>query len=144
MILLDAFALVALLVDEPAAAEVDALLRGSDCAVTAVNLAETLDVGVRVLGRDPEVLSAKLLQLRGSVLGLVEVGEDEAREAARLRWTHDHHRRTAALSLADCLLLAGARLRGAAVATSDPPLAAAARRESLAVVALPGSTGTRP
>lgn len=46
----DAFALIALLRDEPAAGEVEGLLRRGEAAVTAINLAEALDVLERVDG----------------------------------------------------------------------------------------------
>jgi predicted nucleic acid-binding protein len=48
------------------------------------------------------------------------------------------------LSLADCFLLATASRLGAAVATSDPAVAATARAESLELVGLPDSAGRRP
>jgi len=46
---LDAYALVALLVEEPAAAEVEQLLREQDeCWVVVINLAEAIDISCRV------------------------------------------------------------------------------------------------
>jgi PIN domain nuclease of toxin-antitoxin system len=47
-VLLDAFALIALLTDEPAAETVEVLLRRGDAAMTVVNLAEALDVLRRI------------------------------------------------------------------------------------------------
>lgn len=143
MILLDAYAVIGLLCDEATAEEVATLLRNEQCAMTSVNLIESLDVSVRVHKRDPQVVRMSLLKLRASVLGLVDLGEAEAVEAARLRWTY-YHGRKSALSLADCALVASARLHGASVATSDPPLAAAARHQSVPVIALPDSNGNRP
>jgi PIN domain nuclease of toxin-antitoxin system len=49
-VLLDAFALIALLRDEPAADEVETILRRGEAAMSAVNLAEALDVLQRVDG----------------------------------------------------------------------------------------------
>jgi hypothetical protein len=49
-VLPDAFALLAPLGEEPAADNVEALLRRGDAAITAVNLAEALDVLQRVQG----------------------------------------------------------------------------------------------
>lgn len=48
------------------------------------------------------------------------------------------------LSLADCVLLASAVPRAASIATSDPALATAARREGATVEALPDSQGRLP
>ncbi|HXM86520.1 MAG TPA: PIN domain-containing protein, partial [Solirubrobacteraceae bacterium] len=63
-VLLDAFALIALLTDEPAAETVEVLLRRGDAAMTVVNLAEALDV-LRRIEKVPadrlEALTAPLL-----------------------------------------------------------------------------------
>jgi predicted nucleic acid-binding protein len=143
VILLDAFALIALLVDEPAADDVAGLLREQRCGVTAVNLAETLDVAVRVLGQPADTMEGRLAPLLATVLAVTAVEEADGRRAARLRWRH-YHRQRAPLSLADCLLLAVAAARAARLATSDGPLAAAARQEGVAVLPLPNSRGERP
>lgn len=143
MILLDSYALIAFLAGERAAPEVRALLRSGDCALSTAQLAETLDVLVRVLGADRRHVDRVLDPLLLSEIDLVDVGEPEARGGASLR--HRHYRRSEAeLSLADCLLLATAVLRGATVATSDPPLAVATRNEQLRVEALPDRQGRLP
>jgi PIN domain nuclease of toxin-antitoxin system len=51
MTLLDAYAVLALLVDEPASAEVEAILDAGGARVVVVNLAEAVDVTQRVHGR---------------------------------------------------------------------------------------------
>jgi predicted nucleic acid-binding protein len=142
VILLDAYALVALATDEPAAAAVEELLRGGAIAITAVNLAEAIDVAQRVQGVQPDDVRDAIEPLVGGVLRVVPVGEDEAWRAASLRLRH-YDRRTSALSMADCFLLAAAGV-GDGIATSDPPLAVAARLESIEVVALPDSSGRLP
>jgi hypothetical protein len=54
-----------------------------------------------------------------------------------------YRRRTAELSLADCVLLASLE-EGDTIATADPPLARAARRLGHTVTPLPDSRGRRP
>lgn len=140
-VLLDAFALIALLRDEPAAGEVEALLRRGDTAVTAINLAEALDVLERVDG----VPRARLDDLTGPLVAesmtLVDVDERLARDGASLRALH-YHRSRSPLSLADCVLLAAAK--GGSLATADPPLVRAARAERIEIHALQDSRGRRP
>jgi ribonuclease VapC len=142
-VLLDAFALIALLRDEPAADEVETILRRGEAAMSAVNLAEALDVLQRVDG----IERARLEELTGPLLresvALWAVDERTARDGAEVRARH-YHRTRAPLSLADCLLLAAARGADAAVASADRPLARAARAEDVEVVALPDVRGRRP
>lgn len=140
--MLDAFALVALTRAEPAADEVEVLLRREDCVVTAVNLVEVLDQLGRVLQQPPERLEAELSPLLDGVLSVVSVDRRVAWRAAELRRRH-YVRRTSELSLADCVALAAVGPADS-LATADPPLARAARDEALQVVALPDSLGRRP
>jgi len=142
VILLDAYALVALLADEPAAAEVETLLRTGESAVTVVNLAEAVDVTRRVHGAPAEIVKSAIEGLLGEALTVVRQGEHHAWRAADVRARH-YDRKLRPLSLADCLLIAAA---GAAdrIATADEPLAQAARGEGIEVLALPDSTGRRP
>jgi predicted nucleic acid-binding protein len=141
--LLDAYALVALVADEPAADEVEELLRAGDSKVVIVNLAEAIDISQRVLGYDSgEVRSALEPLLLAGALEAISSDEQTAWSAAELRARH-YDRKTCALSMADCFLLAHA-LAGEAIATADPPFAAAARAEGIDVVALPDAGGNRP
>ena len=142
MTLLDAYALVALLLDEPAAEETESLLRSEDAAVSAVNLAEAVDVVQRVHGDSPAETRAILEPITATALRVRAVAEADAWRAAELRSRH-YRRRSSELSLADCFLLAAAR-DGESIATSDPAVAAAARAEGVDVVALPDSAGRRP
>jgi uncharacterized protein with PIN domain len=143
LILLDAYALVALIADEPAASEVEELLRAGDCGVVAANLAEAVDICSRVHRLDQRAIRQSLEPLLGDSLEVVLSTEAEAWQAAALRSTY-YDKKTSALSLADCLLLAHATLAGDAIATSDPPIAGAARREGVHVEPLPDSSGNRP
>jgi PIN domain nuclease of toxin-antitoxin system len=139
--LLDAYALVAFLADEPAAAEVETLIRAGDTAVLVVNLTEALDVSQRVHGVSEAELRDVLEPLLGDLVSVTIQREDAAWRAAALRAKYCD-RRSRPLSLADCLLLAAAN--GDAVATADHALAAVLRAERTALVPLPDSTGTRP
>jgi predicted nucleic acid-binding protein len=137
MTLLDAYALVAFLVDGPEAAEVRGLLREGDAAVATANLAEALDVSQRVHGlpvtRAMDVL-APLLEgpLRSLALDIAV-----ARRAAEIRSRH-YHRSKRPISLTDAVLVASTPADGR-LATADPDLLAVAREEGLRVVALPGT-----
>jgi PIN domain nuclease of toxin-antitoxin system len=142
-VLLDAFALIALLRDEPAADEVETILRRGEAAMSAVNLAEALDVLQRVDGVDRARLDALTGPLIRESLALLAVEERTACDGADIR-ARRYHRTRAPLSLADCLLLAAARGAQAVVATADRPLASAARAEEIEVAALPDSRGRRP
>ncbi len=144
MTYLDAYGLVALAADEAAAAEVEELLRTESCRVVAINLAEAVDVCIRRHGLAVDEVRdvVRPLFLAGNV-ELAVSGEAEAWRAADLRARH-YDRRACAVSIADCLVLAHAVSTSAAVATSDPAIAAVARAEAVPVVALPDSSGVRP
>jgi uncharacterized protein with PIN domain len=134
-VLLDAFALIALLADEPAAGDVEALLRAGDAAMTAVNLAEALDVLQRVQRIPRERLDEITLPLVGERMTLVAIDEQIARTAADIRARH-YHRTRAPLSLADCILLA-ATGESDILATADGPLLQVAKAEHVNVKQLP-------
>jgi len=133
-VLLDAFALIALLAEEPAADQVEALLRRGEAAITAVNLAEALDVLQRVQGISRERLEAITTPLVGEAIALLAIDERIARDAADIR-ARRYHRTRAPLSLADCVLLA-ATGKSNALATADGPLIRAAEAEGVQVRAL--------
>jgi predicted nucleic acid-binding protein len=141
---LDAYALVALICDEPAAKEVEAILREGEARVVVINLAEAVDISQRVHDLPAEDVRAALEPLvLGRVLVATVSNEPQAWLAADLRVKH-FDKKTSALSMADCFLLAHALTEGGPIATSDSPLAAAARAEGMDVVALPDSSGNRP
>jgi len=142
---LDAQAFVAALTGEPAAAEVESLLRDRDDPprISAVNLGEVLDVLVRHKGFSVEEVTEKLAWLAVGGLEVVAVDEPIGLLAGELHARH-HDRATRAVSLADCLALATALALGQRLATSDPPLLEMARGEGCEVVALPDARGRRP
>ena len=123
MIALDAYALVALLADEPAAAEVEELLRRGGIGVSAVNLAEAIDVLVRVHSIPGDDALAAVEPLLDGAIDVLPATREQAVRAAELR-SHHYERNERPLSLADCFLLAAA---GEAVATADPVVATVAR-----------------
>ena len=141
MILLDAYGLVAFTLDEPAADDVEELLRERQCAMSSVNLAEAFDVLMRTRALAPERVRAVVEPLLVEDIAVVDVPAAVAWRAAEFRMRH-YHRRARPLSLADCFLLAHAD--GDGVATADPAIADVAREEGIALVALPNSVGVRP
>jgi uncharacterized protein with PIN domain len=141
--LLDAYALVALVADEPAADQVEGILRDGDARVVVVNLAEAVDVCSRVRNLSIEEVRAAVEPLiLGNVLSLAVSDEPQAWLAAEIRSEH-YDRKSAALSMADCFLLAHGVTDGGPIATSDPPLASVAAVLELEVVGLPDSSGKR-
>jgi len=142
--LIDAYGLVALVADEPAAADVAALLRGGECRVVAVNLAEAINICQRVHGIPADDIRAALEPLiLSQTLAVAVSDETDAWAAADLRASH-YHKKDCPLSLADCFLLAHVLLTGDELATADPDLARVARGEGARVVALPDRAGKRP
>lgn len=142
MTFLDAYALVALLTDEPAAEEVQQLLRDGSTAITVINLAETVDVCQRVYQLPPATVRSGLALVVGTVACIDVPSETDAWQAAELRLRY-YARRGRELSIADCFLLAAAG-PGDAVATSDPAVAKVARSEDIRLIALPDRAGKRP
>lgn len=139
MIVLDAYAVLALLKGEPAAAQVRDLLNGADpVSLTALGVAEVLDHLVRVVGAAEEEVVLDLAQLALSDPPSLEPGL--AGRAGLLRARH-YHRRERAVSLADCVAAETARSVGGTLATSDPHLLDLCHEERVAVLPLPGTTG---
>jgi uncharacterized protein with PIN domain len=130
-VLLDAFALIALLAGEPAAEEVELLLRSGEATMTAVNLAEALDVLQRIQGISSERLQEVSAPLVGEQIKLLTVDERTARDAADIR-ARRYHRTRAPLSLADCILLAATGEQDT-LATADGPLIRVAESENVKV-----------
>lgn len=141
-VVLDAFALLALTLDEPAAEEVETLLRRGSCRISSVNMAEALDQLGRIHKHPVEELRAAFDPIVSEVLDVVAVDVDTAWRAAELRRRH-YRRRGSQLSLADCFAAATVRSEDALV-TADPPLTRAAKAEGIEVLALPDSRGRRP
>jgi predicted nucleic acid-binding protein len=138
--ILDAYAVIAYLRDEPAAADVAALLTEGGCDLTAVGLAEVTDRMIRLAAGDEHALALDLAEL--DLSRPVPVTARIAGTAGRLR-AHHYHRRDRAVSLADCVAAQVARAHGRALATSDPHLLDLCRAEGIGTVVLPGSDGSR-
>jgi PIN domain nuclease of toxin-antitoxin system len=139
VIVLDAFGLVALLRDEPAAEIVVDLLSAGDVAIPALNLAEVIDQVVRVDGVTEREVRELIGGLIAGGLGVLHMDDETPWTAALLHARH-YRRRRGALSLADCVLLASTGPRDA-IATGDRPVLAAARAEGIDVMPLPDPAG---
>lgn len=136
--------MVALVADEPPAAEVETILREQETRVVAINLAEAVDIAQRVHGiSSQEVKAAIEPLLLGNVLAVAVSDEPEAWLAAEIRTEH-YDKKKNALSMADCLLLAHGVTDGGPIATADPALARTAKALGVDVLGLPDSSGTRP
>lgn len=140
MTILDSFAVIAYLRDEPAASDVATLLRRGDAHLTAFGVAEVVDHLVRVIRVDEEEAALDLAEL-GLLEGL-SVGAAVGLAAGRLRARH-YHRTRRAVSLADCVAAETARSRSERLATADPHLLDACHTEGIRVVVLPASDGSR-
>jgi PIN domain nuclease of toxin-antitoxin system len=141
MILLDSYAVLALLRDEPAAAEVVDLVASELGAVlTAVGLAEVVDRLVRLDQVDDEEAVLDVAQL--GLHEAIPLDPETALRAGLFRSRH-YHRSTRAVSLADCVAAECARRLGIPLATSDPHLLDACSEEQVAVVVLPDNRGRR-
>jgi predicted nucleic acid-binding protein len=136
---------VAALTGEPASAEVERLLRDTTDRprVSSLNLAEVFDVLVRLQGWPVADVTEKIDWLLAGGLAVVAVDEEIGRNAGLLR-ARLYDRVNAPLSAADCVALATAAALGDTLATSDPPLADAARAEGVRVIGLRDRRGVRP
>ena len=134
---LDACAVIAVFLDEPAAEDVAQVLEAGAARVTTVGLAEVVDTMVRIHGADEDDLVADLGSL--DLIDPAPLHSDTALAAARLRARH-YHRVRRSVSLADCVAAETARQRGR-LATSDHALLDLCAEEGIPYLALPGSTG---
>lgn len=136
---LDAYAVIAFLQDEPAADDVRALLEAGDGALTTVGLAEVLDHLVRLAGADEDDAVLDLAQL--GLLDAVPVHAGTGNAAGYLRSRH-YHRTRCPISMADCIAAESARAIRRPLATADPDLLDVCQTKRIEVIALPGSDGT--
>ncbi len=142
MIVLDAYALTAMLADERAAQEVGELIAEQSVVIPAPNLAEVIDRLARVHKLPLEDVRAAVETLeQGAQLRIRALEREHAWRAAQLRVEH-YHRTRRPLSLGDCLLLAAVG-KDEQIATADPGVLDTARAERIAWVALPDSHGRR-
>jgi PIN domain nuclease of toxin-antitoxin system len=133
-VVLDTSAVLALFLGEPCGAAVQATLRSSQARMSTVNLAEVVDVMVRVHGGSPIAVVARVEDLASSVIEPVAASLETSTTAGEIR-ARAYDRRTQRISLADCFVLATAE-RGETVLTTDGTLANAARAEGIDVVLL--------
>ena len=141
-LVVDAGPVVSLLLDDPAAAAVAAALTGKPARISAITVAEVLDVLIRVHDVPADDAVESVGRLLDEVAAPVPVTRQDAERAGVLRARH-YHRRDRDVSLADCFVVA---ITGGsdAVATADTALARVARAEGVDVVALPDARGRRP
>ncbi len=139
MIVLDSFAVLALFRDEPAAPLVQHLVESEqDVALTALGVSEVLDHLVRILGAEEDEAVLDLAQL--SLTPPISVDLGVATQAGLLRARH-YHRKSRAVSLADCVASVSAQVAAAQLASADPHLLDMCQEEGIAVVALLDSSG---
>jgi predicted nucleic acid-binding protein len=142
VIVLDAYALTALLAGEAAADEVGELIAGAGTAVAVPNLAEAADRLARIHRIAVERTRAAVETLEQSTDLRVRAAErPHAWRAAELRVKY-YHRTRRPLSLGDCLLLAMTSEQDR-LATADPHVLAVAGEEQIEWIALPDSRGRR-
>ena len=138
MIVLDAYAVIAFLRDEPAADEVASLMRSHDVSLTAVGLGEVVDQLTRLAGVDEDDV---LLDLSEMGLGdALAINARAGSQAGRLRARY-YNRTRCAVSMADCLAAVIAREGAMPLATCDPHLLDMCHQEGIDVVPLPDSQG---
>jgi PIN domain nuclease of toxin-antitoxin system len=141
VIVLDSYAVLALLKDEAAAEEVELLVTGQDqVALTALGLAEVVDHLVRLTGVEEDDAVLDVAQL-----GLTAPSPVEAELALRagLLRARRYHRTNRAVSLADCVAAETARPVGSALCSADPHLLEVCRDEGIATIPLPDTSGRR-
>ena len=144
-IVLDAFAVIAALVGEPAAVEVEQQIRrpNADVRISAVNVAEVVDQLLRQAQLSASAVDSAIDSLVAAGVVIAPVDAAIGRTAGQLRARH-YRKKTAAISLADCVALATSLALRATLGTADPALASVARALGVDVLALKDSSGRRP
>jgi PIN domain nuclease of toxin-antitoxin system len=138
VIVLDSYAVLALLKGEPAAGDVQRIVEDDeDSLLTPLGVAEVLDHLVRLANAEEEEATLDLAQL--GLAAPTPVDSELASRAGLLRARH-YHRKSRAVSLADCVAAETARALGCRLASADPHLLDLCRDESIAVIPLPDST----
>ena len=97
----------------------------------------------RIYRRAPVDTMTALTLLEDGGLQVAPIDASIGIAAGELHARH-YDRKTSTLSMADCVALATAAALGEPLATSDPPLVAAAHAEGVATIPLPGTSGRRP
>jgi PIN domain nuclease of toxin-antitoxin system len=138
-VLLDANALLAILLAEPAMNRVLSLLHEGRAAMTGANIVEVFDVGIRRKGLPPMRMAELVEPLFEGTIASIPVGPSLARQAGELRAAH-YHRSERRISLADAVLLGAARA-GDRIASADKPVLAIAAELGIETIELPPSSG---
>lgn len=138
-VLLDANALLAVLLAEPAMGRVLSLLREGKAAMTGANLAEVFDIGIRRKGLPPARMAELIEPLFDGHIASIPIDPGLARRAGELRAAH-YHRSKRRILPADAVLLAAAG-PGDRIATADGPLLAIAAELAIETIELPPSSG---
>jgi PIN domain nuclease of toxin-antitoxin system len=138
-VLLDANAVLAVLLAEPAMDRVLPLLREGRSAMTGANIAEVFDVGIRRRGLSPARMAELVEPLFEGPIASIPVDARLARRAGELRAAH-YHRSKRRISLADAVLLGAAR-PGDRIASADRPVLAIAAELGIETIELPPSSG---
>lgn len=123
--------------------QVDAILRRRGTAISAMNLAEVVDILIRRHGHEADVVRDKVDLLIAAGLEVEPLWLRVMWLATSLRSEH-YHRTRSPVSLADCMCVATAISLETDLATTDPALASVARAAGVAVIALPDSNGHLP
>ena len=140
-VVLDAYAMVATLVGEPAGKTVVPYL--PEASISAGNLSEVMDVCVRVHGNPEGSVIEKIDWLLAGGLDVIPIDVTLAIAAGALR-ARRYRKRECEISMGDCMAAALAASRREPVATSDPHLARASWAEGIEVLPLPDTRGRRP
>ena len=138
---LDAFAVLAYLKDEPAADAIEPLVTRPS-VMSALNAAEVVDRLVRLAGYSAEDVGSALTVMERGGLRIMPLTDELGLQAGRLRARY-YDRKTRAVSMADCVAAATALSEKLPLATADPALVAVMRAEGGEVHELPDSRGAR-
>jgi predicted nucleic acid-binding protein len=137
VIVLDSYAVLALLKGEPAAIQVQHLVENEGGALlTSLGVAEVLDHLVRLADADEDEAVLDLAQL--GLMSPAAVEADLGAKAGLLRARH-YHRKNRAVSLADCVAAETSRHMDCRLASADPHLLDMCRDERIDVIPLPDS-----
>jgi predicted nucleic acid-binding protein len=135
--------LVAGIVGEPAQDQVETILRRNGTSISALNLAEVIDVLVRVRHHRPDVVRERVDLLVAAGLEVEPVWLRVTWIATSLRAKH-YHRDRVPVSTADCMCIATAIALETDLATTERALALVAHAAGVDVIALPDSNGELP
>lgn len=140
MTILDANAVLAYLMDEASADDVELLVERGDAALATVGIVEVIDRLVRRAGATDRqaVVDLAALELAPPLV----LDNEIATAAGRLRTRH-YHRTRAAISLADCVAAETARATGRPLATADATLLRVCDAEGIPTLPL-GRRGAGP